>query len=61
MATKLGIVIDLDDLKSLMDEYVAEELSDDHSDNLLRQMYLGHFLLWLTNKQRKVEESNGKA
>jgi len=52
--TKLAITIDLNELERLMKEYVAEELAGDQF--LLQQMQLGHFLLWLTHRQRRKRQ-----
>lgn len=49
MSSKQAITINLDHLEQLMREYVAEECAGD--SNLLRQMQLGHLLLWLTKRQ----------
>lgn len=54
MSAKIAIAIELDELRLLMHEYIVEELNDDQSDNILRQMYLGHFLLWLKKRQESI-------
>jgi hypothetical protein len=55
--TRLAIVCDLCLLEQLMKEYVDEELRGD--EYVLDQMRLGHFLLWLTIRQRQ-ETTNGE-
>ena len=55
--TRLGIAIDLHGLEALIDRYKQEELSDDlQDDNLLRKLYLSHFLAWVRRQQRQQQQ-----
>lgn len=57
MTAKLGIAIKLNELEALIDRYKEEELSDDlQDDNLLRKLYLSHFLAWVRRQQRQQQQ-----
>ena len=49
-----AIVINLDQLKSLMLEFVAARGGDVDDDNLLRRLTLSDFLLYLRQKQEQL-------
>ena len=51
-----AIVINLDQLKSLMLEFVAARGGDIDDDNLLRRLTLSDFLLWLRQRKEQDEQ-----
>lgn len=52
ISPRLGIAINLDDLKPLLREFIRESKPD-----LSQQLLLSTFLLWVKNKTK--EQSNG--
>lgn len=53
-----AIVINLDQLKSLMLEFIKARGGD---ENLLRTLTLSDFLLWLRNKEQSNEQTQRSA
>lgn len=54
MPTTQSIIINLDQLRALLKEYVAEQ---DGNDSLLKQLTLSQFLIWA---ERKVNDGQEK-
>ena len=52
-----AIVINLDQLKQLMLEFVAARGGDVNDENLLRRLTLSDFLLWLRQKEQSNEQT----
>ena len=62
MSTKLAIVINLDRLKQLLLEFLAEreEFSSD-DDNLKRQLLFSEFLSWARKRQEQSNEQTQRS